>query len=73
MMLVLEEEEYNDDLDIGGGVCISTLDHSLEPAWHLQMYQLLSDLSDQIGQKKLTNLASVNAKNERDFHSYSAF
>ena len=52
MLLVLEEEEYNDDLDIGGGVGISTLDHSLEPAWHLQMYQLLSDLSDQIGQGK---------------------
>ena len=28
---VLEEEKYNDDLDIGGGVGISTLDHSLEP------------------------------------------
>ena len=47
-----EEEECNDDLDIGSGVGISTFDHSLEPAWHLQMYQLLSDLSDQIGQRK---------------------
>ena len=52
MILVLEEEEYNDDLDLGDGVGISTLDHSLEPAWHLQMYQLLSDLSDRIGQTK---------------------
>ena len=60
MMLVLEEEEYNDDLDIGGGVGISTLDHSLEPGLTPpNVSTSVRSIRPNWTEKKLTNLGSV--------------
>ena len=58
-----EEEECNDDLDIGGGVGISTLDHSLEPGLTPpNVSTSVRSVRPNWTEKKLTNLGSVYAK-----------